>query len=137
MAQTDKLDTTPMTDTNVTEQGANLYKFQVASVINSVVHRRKSLNMQKMKKIESIYEEFNLTATGEDLVMFNKKLSTESNIRLPFGKINELIGKKLDAFEMKRLVDKLQISKDAMLSYEDAIDSFRSQFEHDLDDIIE
>ena len=137
MYREEKLDCTPMEFTVVTDHGANLYKFQVASVINSIVHRRKSLNMQKAKKIESIYEEFNMTATGEDLVMFNKKLSTENNIKLSFGKTQELIGKKLDPFETKRLIDKLQISKDAMLSYEDAIDSFRSQFEHDLDDIIE
>ena len=60
MYQNNKLDCTPMEYTVVTDHGANLYKFQTASVINSIVHRRKSLNLQKMKKIESIYEEFNM-----------------------------------------------------------------------------
>ena len=47
------------------------------------------------------------------------------DIKLPFSKIEELVTKKLDPFETKRLVDKLQISKDAQFSYDDAIEAFK------------
>ena len=129
MAQEEgKLDTAAMEDTNVTgsgtSQGANLYKFQIASVINQVVYRKKSLNASKMKRVESIVEEFNISATGEDQVMLNRKQSGFDEPKLQFGQIEALVAKKLDPFETKRLVERMQLSKDVQLTYDDTLKAF-------------
>ena len=111
-----------MEATNLSEQGANLYKFQIASVINSIIHRKKSHNRIKMKCIESIKdtEDFKLL-TGRDSALHKKR----EEISLPFMEIGELVTKALDPFEMKRLVEKTRLSKERLYSFHQVMKRYK------------
>lgn len=92
------------------------------------MHRQKSLTDRKMVNIESIYNEFNVTASGEGF--------TEEDSKLKFSTIVRLVQKKLDAFETKRLVDKLDFHPDTNLTYYEAMEIFKQLLEEDLDEVI-
>lgn len=51
--QEEKLGTQPLDYTTLINQ-SNLFKFQTAVVINQIMYRKKMINANKMKKIESI-----------------------------------------------------------------------------------
>ena len=52
--------TNPIEGTLTTSDGANMYKFQVASVFNEIFHRSKTINAEKIKVAESLNQTFNL-----------------------------------------------------------------------------
>lgn len=56
--------------------------------------------------------------------------------KLPFGIIEGLVAKKMDPFETRRLVDRMQMSKDVQLTYDDTRKAFDEVLEDDLDDVI-
>ena len=50
MSRNEEMDKTPLDETNLAEQGGNLYKFYMAHCINEIVYRYR-LNFQKRKEI--------------------------------------------------------------------------------------
>ena len=97
----------------------------MASVINQVVHRQKSLNDTKLKLIMSIQLEFDMLGINE--------IQSEG---LQFGVIESLISRKIGSFETKRLCSKLSLTEDSKLEFAHMVEIFTDLFTQDLDDII-
>jgi hypothetical protein len=46
----------------LTSDGANMFKFQVASVFNELFHRSKTINVEKMRQAELLYQKFSMNS---------------------------------------------------------------------------
>ena len=52
----------PIEGTMLTSDGANMFKFQVASVFNELFHRSKTINVEKMRQAELLYQKFSMNS---------------------------------------------------------------------------
>ena len=76
----------PMNETFLIDY-SNLLQFQSASVLNQVILRKNVINKVKLRKIDSIYEEFMKKATVESAVMSIEKKRKEHIVSLQFSEI--------------------------------------------------
>ena len=80
----------------LTSDGANMFKFQVASVFNELFHRSKTINYEKMQQADQLYQKFSMSS--KESRGRNKKQQS-----LPEEKVKEIMVEEFGSLEVERL----------------------------------
>lgn len=128
-AQSESLTTTPFDETNLTEQGGNLYKFYMAHCINEIVYRFR-LNLEKRKDVVSLKEKLinaksqiaNRTPHGAGIIEIN---AFEKTLVSKFGE-----------YEAERISGFFRMNNTHHFTFNEAMTGVTQLFDEDLDEII-